>query len=129
MIYEEIQYKRSGKSGRSKYELTRDILCQTGIEGHYINNHYCILYLTGKFIIKKGFYWNGTTMFPDFADDMHAVLIHDALYSLIGDGYLGYDCQEEADKALLAQLDRDSANPVRAWVMFTAVRLFGSFFL
>jgi hypothetical protein len=51
--------------------------------------------------------------------------VHDALYQLIRQDYLGQNCRLKADKELRRICKEDGMYKIRAWWVFVGVKYFG----
>jgi len=76
--------------------------------------------------IKSGYAWDGPSgPTSDTKSFMRGSLIHDALYQLIREGYLNISYRDWADRELRAICLEYGMNPIRAFWVYWAVRLFG----
>lgn len=84
---------------------------------------------TGRLQILKGYAWDGCSG-PTWNDkkNMRGGLVHDAIYQLLREGYLG-DIEGKrrliADKLLRQICLEDGMSRLRAWYYYRAVRLVG----
>ncbi len=117
-----IKYRKIHKYN---YELTETYKASLSIHAK-IKTPYITIY--GKTLwIKKGYAWDGATLFPDVKSIMTAALMHDCLYQLIRAGKLNLPLRKEADIILRETCMRNGMNKVTAWCVFFGVRLFGCF--
>jgi hypothetical protein len=82
----------------------------------------------GVLILKKGYAWDGASG-PAFDTKtiMRGSLVHDALCQLIWLGELPESRQIDADKELRKICLEDGMSKLRAWWVYTAVRLYARF--
>jgi len=90
---------------------------------HYFFNQPNIVteYITlvdGMLKIKKGYCNDGATWVKDTKNSMRAAYVHDALYQLIRQGYLPYECWKLADKEMYRILRMDGMSWFRAKVLW-----------
>ena len=80
---------------------------------------------SGRLVIKKGYCWDGpsgpTIDTPDF---MRGSLVHDALYQLMREGSLKRSRRKEVDLLLRKHCKEDGMSSIRAWWVYSALRLF-----
>ena len=115
-----IKYRKIHKYN---YELTETYKTTTQISGK-IKTPYITMY--GKTLwIKKGYAWDGATLFPDVESIMTAALIHDCIYQLIRAGKLNLTFRNDADTILRESCIKNGMNRASAWGVFFGVRLFG----
>ena len=85
-------------------------------------------FLTNHLSIKEGYAWDGPSgPTIDTKDFMRGALIHDALYQLLREGQLPKEDRKVADKVLKRTCLEDGMFPLRANVVYLAVRAFASF--
>lgn len=110
-----------------KYQLQLSYYYETDIMAvRPLGNDWVQLYPTGQLYIKKGYAWDGPSgPTIDTKDSMRASLIHDGIYQLIREGYLGTDWREHADNIFYNVLREDGMSKIRAWIWYQAVRWFG----
>ena len=58
------------------------------LTGYSIFTDYIILDIQGNLVIKKGYAWDGATLFPDLEVVKRGSLVHDALCQLLRSGLL-----------------------------------------
>ncbi len=88
----------------------------------WIHTHFIQLTPDGVLYLKHGYAWNGANVVPDTDSILRASLIHDALYQLIRNGYLGMEHREEADKIFRKICLEDGMWGWYAWTTYQAVR-------
>lgn len=93
---------------------------------HIAHSDFIVLSTAGDLIINAGYSWNGCSG-PAWDDqsNMRGGLVHDALYQLMREGLLPVSCRELADKELQKICIEDGMNPIRSWMYFKFVRIFG----
>lgn len=80
----------------------------------------------GRLYIRKGYAWDGPSgPALDTVNFLRASLVHDALYQLIGGGYLPRSWKKDADKELYAIARADGMPWWRAAYAYAAVVFFG----
>jgi Protein of unknown function (DUF1353). len=110
-----------------KYQLNEDYSIKIPIYPHEaITTPFINLYEDGRLIIFKGYAWDGpsgpTIDTPSF---MRGSLVHDALYQLMRESHLDHHIHREmADKILVTICLKDGMLPLRAKMVYQAVRLF-----
>ena len=122
MTGERIRYRRG-----YKYQLVNDYRVQTNIlPGHDIECEFVQLDRAGVLTIRHGYAWDGpsgpTIDTPDF---MRGSLVHDVLYQLIRDGYLGQHFRDDADSELKRICLEDGMPEARANYVYWGVRIGG----
>lgn len=75
--------------------------------------------------ILPGFEWDGPSGGIDTPSFMLGALAHDALYALLRAGALPPSARKQADAVLYRLCRSAGMNPVRAYYVWAAVRLFG----
>lgn len=102
--------------------LLPELLARVDVDTQYISwDGYTL-------VIKKGYAWDGPSgPTIDTRDFMRGSLVHDALYQLMREGYLGSDCRKSADKILKRMCLEDGMLYPLAQVVYVAVRLFARF--
>ena len=116
-----IKYK-----GGYKYQLAKDAVFQTNITGFSVNIDYITLLPNGLLFLKKGYAWDGATLFPDIKSIMRGSLVHDALYQLMREGLLPQSARILVDKEFIGICKQDGMmSPVR-WTVYQAVRKFAA---
>lgn len=85
---------------------------------------------TGLLTIKAGYAWDGASG-PAIDTDsfMRGALVHDALYQLIRMGVLSMEDRKAADEILYQLVRIDGMFALRAWWVYTAVRVFGEYYM
>lgn len=103
------------------YSVYIDIKPDQDISTYYIN-----LTREGKLTIKKGYSWDGPSgPTIDTLNFMRGSLVHDAIYQLIRQGYLGEEHREPADKLLQKMCMEDKMSKLRARLVYLGVRVCG----
>lgn len=118
-----IEYRRG-----YKYQLCRDWWVQTGIVGHEACvSGFVSLTPDGRLTIHAGYAWDGPSgPTIDTRSFMRGSLAHDALYQLLREGLLPEGRRVDADALLVSLCTDDGMNPVRAGLVYAAVREFGA---
>lgn len=107
-----------------KYELTCDYLFSINLNRAITTDYITIN--NNVMCIYKGYRWDGPSgPAIDTMTFMRASLIHDALYQLIREGYLGEQNRIFADKLMKTICLEDGMNYFRAWWCYFGVRLRG----
>ena len=115
-----IRYKDGYKYQlHEDYEVTISIIPDSDIATDYMD-----LDITGQFVIKKGYAWDGPSgPTIDTLNFMRGSLVHDALYQLMRQGQLDRDkFRETADDILRTMCLEDGMSSVRAWWVYKGVR-------
>ena len=104
------------------YETTIDIKPDKDITSDYID-----FYQDGKLVIKKSYAWDGPSgPTIDTLNFMRGSLVHDALYQLMREEYIGKDkYRESADRLLQKMCKEDGMSSLRAWWVYKGVHWFG----
>lgn len=121
-----ICYKKRKKY---KYSLHSDFEYETDIKVKNPKN-LGLLEITsnGKLLIRKGYSWDGPSgPAIDTKNFMQGSLIHDALYQLMREGVLPQSERKRADEILKKVCIRDGMSGFRAWYVYMAVRVSGTF--
>lgn len=114
------------KSGY-KYQLHEAYSVATGITGYLISDRYFALDLDGLLTIHDGYAWDGPSgPTIDTKNFMRGSLVHDALYQMIGAGMIGLNNRKAADQLLRDICREDGMSAIRAWWVYTAVRIAGA---
>ena len=119
-----ISYKKG-----YKYQLAKTYNIKIEIKPlEHILTHFIDLATDGTLIIRKGYAWDGCSG-PTLDDktNMRGGLIHDALYQIIRQEYLGQAYRAIADKILKGVCLEDGMCKVRAWYYYHAVKKFAKF--
>jgi hypothetical protein len=92
-----------------------------------IRTEFISLNKTGRLIIKQGYAWDGPSgPTVDTRNFMRGSLVHDALYQLFGEGLLDVEVyRKRADEILREICREDGMSAVRAWWVYSAVRMAG----
>lgn len=107
------------------YQLSRDLVVDTGLKGYDIATPYVRLLPNGIMIMAKGYAWNGASCFPDFEWIIYGSCAHDAGYQLIRLGLLPKSCKEHFDELLGDHCYRDGAFSIVAGAVEAGVKKFG----
>lgn len=107
------------------YQLSRDLVVDTGLLGYDITTPYIRLLPNGIMVLAKGYAWDGATCFPDFDWIIYGSCAHDAGYQLIRLGLIPKHCKEHFDELLGDNCYRDGAYGFVADGVETAVKKFG----
>jgi hypothetical protein len=105
-------------------DLTYPIDIKTQIKTPFIEIH------GGFILIKANYAWDGATgPAIDTSNFMKGSLIHDALYQLMREKYIGLEHRKYADCLLREICLMEGMSKFRAWYVYHAVRWFGRFTL
>jgi len=119
-----IDYKKRRKY---KYTLMQDHVEQTDLAPETaIDTPYLSVSENGVLTVKKGYAWDGPSG-PTFDTKtfMRGSLVHDALYQLMREQYLGQEQRKYADQLLRKICLEAGMWKVRAWWVYYGVRLGG----
>lgn len=110
------------------YQLVKTYKVQTSVcPPDSIKTDYIGLTQSGLLTIKKGYAWDGPSgPAIDTPNFMRGSLVHDALYQLLRLGLLTPDYRKLADEELRRICKEDGMSAVRAWWVYTAVRVGGA---
>jgi len=119
----------SYKSGY-KYQIVEDYPVLIPIKppkGEDIVTDYIELDKKGLLTIKKGYAWDGPSgPTIDTHTFMRGSLVHDALYQLMrNEKLLKKEHRKAADKLIQEMCRDDGMNSIRAWVVYSVLRLAG----
>ena len=107
-----------------KYQLCEPYQCQTPIRPAVtIHADYLHLTDTGLLGVEKGYAWDGPsgpTLDPPCS--LRASLVHDALYQLLRECYLGHEWRAVTDRLFHTILIEDGMWRPRAWYWYQGVR-------
>lgn len=93
----------------------KDIVCE-----------YYTLTTGGILTIKKGYAWDGPSgPTIDTKDFMLGSLVHDAIYQMIGNGYIDKSYRKAADQELIQVCKLNGMGKFRCFYVYWGVRLFG----
>ena len=124
-----LYYKRS--PGKYKYVLQGNntlILDDKFALGCNIETPYILLNKSGLLVIKKGYAWDGLTLFPDFPKALRASLVHDALIQLCDEGHLGNGFRQSAHKEMYDYIQIDGGSNTLALTVYLGLTLFHPFY-
>jgi hypothetical protein len=71
-----------------KYQLTRQLVVDTGILNYSAGNDYITLFKNGLMVLHRGYAWDGASSFPDFDWIIRGSCGHDGGYQLLREGLL-----------------------------------------
>lgn len=110
-----------------EYQLVKDFSIQLPITlDKDIEEQFCTISKDGLLIVKEGFAWDGPSgPTINTANSQIAAIVHDALYRMIRHKTLPYDYKAIADKIFYDLLIEHGMFPLRAWVWYIGVVLFG----
>lgn len=111
-----------------KYQITEDYIIQTNIlPDSDIDTPYIKLSKRGVLTIVKGYAWDGPSgPTVDTKTFMRGSLVHDAFYQLMRNKYLDKrTCRQPADRLMQQICKQDGMNPLRAWLAYEALKLWG----
>jgi hypothetical protein len=117
-----INYEKLNRN--YKYKLNKTCCIYVGFPGRGKHDYFTLY--KGYLWIKKGYCWDGATMFPDFESIIKPSLLHDCLYQMIKSNLLEMKCRREADVFLRKMCIVEGMWPIVAWVAFTGVTMFGT---
>lgn len=108
-----------------KYELLETYFQDTGIRpAEYIVTRFIYLDPSGTLAIKGGYAWDGPSgPTIDTRNSLRASLVHDALYQLMREGFLGQEHRQRADEILRDTAAEDGMPKWRSSLWYYAVRL------
>ena len=109
-----------------KYKLHGNCVVENTIEvEREISTPYCCLSENGLFIVYSGYAWDGASG-PTFdtKDSMRGSLVHDALYQLMREDFLGIEHRDAADRLLQRLCIEDGMAKWRAGYWYWAVKHF-----
>lgn len=109
-----------------RFQLAAPFQVQTGIRCACPGNAFVGLDASGVLTLAAGYAWDGASgPIKQDATVIRASLVHDGLYQLMRDHELP-DCRETADKLLRTMCKEDGMPGWQAWIVYTAVRMFGA---
>lgn len=112
--------------GGYKYQLSETYVDDVALRPVMpLENRFISLLPSGRLTLWAGYAWDGATWFVDFDWIMRGSVVHDALYQLIAEGMLPPEARRLADDELRRICTEDKAPPGMAWVVWSAVRMFG----
>ena len=120
-----IEYK-----GGFKYQLQKQYLTETEIlpdQPVVKHKSFISLDVNGRMVIEVGYAWDGPSG-PTFdtLNFMRGSLVHDAFYQLMREGVLDpIKFRKPADQLIRKMCKEDGMNPIRAWWIYSALRLMG----
>jgi len=115
--------------GGYKYQLAEDYTIETLINPvREVENDYLSIDRNGLLTVKKGYAWDGPSG-PTFDTKtfMRGSLVHDAIYQLIREGFIGEQYKIYADGFLYNICIEDGMNRIRAWYVYQSVKYFAKF--
>lgn len=108
-----------------QYQLTKDLVVETGITGFSIETDFIVLTPSGLMILLKGYAWDGASSFPDFEWIIRGSCAHDGGYQLIRLGLLPKKYKVVFDTLLGVHCVKDGAISFVASGVTKAVKVFG----
>ncbi len=122
-------YIKYRKLGSYKYQLMEEY----GFETEWVlpravetGGKWVIMSKTGRLTVKKGYAWDGPSgPTIDTKNFMRGSLVHDALYQLMGHGFLSESWRKKADELLRNICREDGMTWIRAQWVYQSVRTFG----
>jgi len=120
MAKPQIKY-RSGY----KYQLIAEYQVKVSvIPENHLKTDFLELDTEGMLIIKKGYAWDGPSgPAIDTPNFMRGSLVHDALYQLMRNKFIGQEWRDEADEELRRICREDGMCKIRVWWVYRGVRL------
>jgi hypothetical protein len=114
-----------------RYQLEEDFQLLTDLRPLQPGgNRWASLDDLGILRISAGYAWDGASgPAVNTKNFVRGSLVHDALYQLIRAGVLQYEDRKRADEILREIVLEDGMWHLRAWWVYTAVRLFGGSFM
>lgn len=110
-----------------RFQLAQPYTVQTGIRVAVSGNTFVGLAADGTLTIAAGYAWDGASgPVPQVDSIIRGSLVHDALYQLMRECGLSQDYRDEADALLRAHCVEDGMWRPAAWLVYQAVRRFGS---
>ena len=99
-------------SSNHKYRLIDDVCFDAKIEGLSASNGYVTIEPNGMLYISKAFTFDGNSTGIDIDNEKNLFpsLIHDALYSLLRNGFLDESYKEVADDIYLKLLEKNGVS-------------------
>lgn len=131
MDYEQVKHGLlHGLITRDRFRLQSSLEVRTSVTGYRITFRDIDLYEDGTLTLRKGYTWDGASGPTwDTHCTMRASAVHDALYRLIVHGKLPVSQRWKADGELWKFMRLDGANWFRALYYFTAVQIFGRWWI
>lgn len=110
-----------------KYQLWEYYQLQTNIKpAQNISVDFISLTTDGVLTISAGYAWDGASgPAIDTKNFLRGSLVHDALYQLIGMGYLFHELKNDCDKLLVEICKQDGMSWIRSKWVYLAVKTFG----
>ena len=112
-----------------RFQLAEPFQVQTGIMVACPGNSFVSLSADGVLRFSAGYAWDGASG-PIKQDStvIRGSLAHDGLYQLMRDEGLPQEHRKTADQLLRAICKEDGMPGWQAWIVYTAVRMFGAQF-
>ena len=108
--------------GKYKWRLEEDASYHVGIPGTVEHKFFSLK--DGLLTAKKGYEWDGPSgPAIDTANFMRGSLFHDLLYQLMREGYIPRSFRKKADQVMRELCLADGMSKIRAWWVYTAVRV------
>lgn len=112
-----------------KFQLFETVRIETGLQVvKDIAESFIGLSKTGLLTIFAGYAWDGATNAYNSQNVILPSLVHDALCQLMRKGALDISYLPQVHKVFYTLLLEKGTNPIRAWYMYQAVKLFGKKF-
>lgn len=108
------------------YQLTRNLVVETGIKGFLLETPYVTLFKSGLMVLHRGYAWDGASSFPDFDWIIRGSCAHDGGYQLIRLGLLPMKYRAVFDTLLGKHCAQDGAIKFVAAGVRIAVERFGA---
>jgi len=106
-----------------EYRITKAFSLQTDIKPcKTIRTNFSTLTTTGRLYIHKGFCWDGASGAIDTKGVMRGSCVHDAFCNWHQKGLITIDQRKQADKLLKKLIKQDGVGPLRAAIIYGAVR-------
>jgi hypothetical protein len=110
-----------------KYQLAQSYTVTISIRPDYdIGSTFVELTREGGLTVFQHYAWDGPSgPTIDTRNFMRGSLVHDALYQLIREGWLGAQCRDQVDRELRRLCREDGMSAIRAWWVYMGVRFGG----
>ena len=111
-----------------KYQLNETYQIQTEIKPEEpVDTKYLVLSVEGLLTVREGYAWDGPSgPTIDTLNFMRGSLVHDAFYQLMREKHLvDSEWREPVDRLLQKHCKEDGMISIRAWWVYTGVRLGG----
>ena len=112
--------------GNYKYQIVETYTFNIDIKGIVAGNKYIRLNQDGELTINKGYAWDGPSgPTIDTSTFMRGSLVHDALYQLMREEFIGIEYRDYADKILKQMCIECGMSKFRAWYVYQSLKWFG----